>query len=190
MPLPRLFASGLWLVATTVATVMVWAATSIVAADVTDRPAPVIGHRDVVSELAANPSPAPTPPVTTTTAVTTPPTTRRAGGPTTTRVAVAPPPTATVAPTPPTTAAPATIVPVTTTTTRASSQPTATYSTAGGVVRVACSGFFITLVSAIPANGFAAVVRTAGPANVDVHFVAAGQDYSVQAVCFGQPIRY
>jgi len=49
---------------------------------------------------------------------------------------------------------------------------------------------FITLVSAIPANGFAVKVYSAGPANVDVHFVGRGQDLSVKAVCFGQPFLY
>ncbi len=70
--------------------------------------------------------------------------------------------------------------------------PTATsYSTGGGVVRVACNGFFINLVSAIPNNGYAVNVASGGPANVDVHFVGSGQDVSVQAVClFGQPLRY
>jgi len=55
---------------------------------------------------------------------------------------------------------------------------------------VSCNGFFIELVSAIPTNGYSVVVIAGGPANVDVHFVRAGQDLSVKAVCFGQPIRY
>jgi hypothetical protein len=55
---------------------------------------------------------------------------------------------------------------------------------------VACSGFFIDLVSAIPNSGYAVNVVAGGPANVDVHFVRPGQDVSVKAVCFGQPIRY
>jgi hypothetical protein len=58
------------------------------------------------------------------------------------------------------------------------------------VVRVACNGFFIDLISAIPGNGYAVHVLAAGPANVDVHFVGSGQDVSVKAVCFGQPVRY
>jgi hypothetical protein len=88
--------------------------------------------------------------------------------------------------------------PVTTSTTRpaasattvAPALPTGTYSTAGGVVRVSCNGLLISLVSAIPTNGFATNVVAAGPGNVDVHFVRPGQDLSVKAVCFGQPIRY
>jgi hypothetical protein len=55
---------------------------------------------------------------------------------------------------------------------------------------VACNGLLIELLSAIPSNGYAVEVVTGGPANVDVHFVRAGQDLSVKAVCFGQPIRY
>nr|MDQ3642770.1 hypothetical protein [Actinomycetota bacterium] len=71
-----------------------------------------------------------------------------------------------------------------------SARPSATYSTSGGVVRVACDGFFIELISAIPSNGFAVDVVARGPANVEVHFVRSGQDLSVKAVCYGQPIRY
>jgi hypothetical protein len=55
---------------------------------------------------------------------------------------------------------------------------------------VACNGFFIDLISAIPNSGYAVHVVAGGPANVDVHFVRTGQDLSVKAVCFGQPIRY
>ena len=55
---------------------------------------------------------------------------------------------------------------------------------------VACNGFFIDLISAIPSNGYAVKVIAGGPVNVDVHFVRAGQDLSVKVVCFGQPIRY
>jgi len=58
------------------------------------------------------------------------------------------------------------------------------------VVGVACNGFFIDLISAIPSNGFAVEVVAGGPVNVDVHFRRAGQDLSVKVVCFGQPIRY
>ncbi len=69
-------------------------------------------------------------------------------------------------------------------------RPTATYSTSGGVVRVACSGFFIELLSAVPSNGYAKQVISAGPGNVDVRFVRSGQELSVKAICYGQPIRY
>jgi len=180
----------MWLGVTAVSTGMVWAATSIVASDVTDRPAPVVAHRDVVNQRAsgaAGPAPASTtsttvrrPPPTTTTRPAPATTTPRAGSGTSTTVAH------TVAPTP---TAPPTTVPATTTT--VASPATATFSTAGGSVRVACSNtVFITLVSAIPANGYAVIVYAAGPANVDVHFVGQGQDLSVKAVCFGQPFRY
>ena len=205
MRLPLLFATGLWLIATVVSTSMAWTATSIVAADVTDRPAPVIDHDEVVSELQSGsstapaapttaprpltpPSSAPTParepvsvPTIPTVPATTPPQPRQPGAPvapalppsTPTTVAAAPP--TTRAASPPTTAAP---------------RPSATYSTRGGVVRVACSGYFIELISAIPSNGWAVKVVARGPANVEVHFLRSSEDLSVKAVCFGQPIRY
>jgi len=55
---------------------------------------------------------------------------------------------------------------------------------------VACNVYFIDLVSAIPNNGYTVNVVSGGPANVEVHFVAPGQDLSIRAVCFGGPIRY
>lgn len=183
--MPRLFAVGLWLLATLVSTSIVWTATSTVAANVTDRPAPVLPHHDVVSQLATVPS-------TTTTSTTRPAAT------TTTRVrtTVAPNRPATTA-APPTTRSPApstTVAappPVTTPpTTQAPSGPTATYSTAGGVARVVCDGFFIQLLSATPADGWSALVVSRGPINVEVHFLRLGQDVTVKAVCLGQPIRY
>lgn len=180
----------MWLGVTAVSTAMVWEATSIVASDVTDRPPSVVAHRDVVNQLASGATPpAPTTSTSTTIRRPPPPTTTRPAPPTTaarggsgTATTVAHPVTPTV------TTPPATVPPTTTT---VASPATATFSTAGGVVRVACTGtIFINLVSAIPANGFAANVYAAGPANVDVHFVGGGQDLSVKAVCFGQPFRY
>ncbi len=58
------------------------------------------------------------------------------------------------------------------------------------MVRVACSGYFIELISAIPSNGYSVKVVARGPANVEVHFLRSSEDLSVKAVCFGQPIRY
>ena len=185
-----MLAAGLWLVVTMVSTAIVWTATSTVAADVTDRPAPVLPHSDVVSQLESSP-PEPRPATTTTTRPD-PPTARGrttvpenppVGAPPTTQPAPSPPASTstTVAARPPATAPP---------TTQAPSRPTATYSTAGGVVRVACDGFFIQLVSATPADGYSAVVVARGPVNVEVHFVRYSRDVSVKAICFGQPIRY
>jgi hypothetical protein len=107
--------------------------------------------------------------------------------------AQAPQPSATVPPVSPpattaTTVAPASSARQATTTTTV--RPTATYSTTGGVVRVACNGFFIDLLSAIPNNGYSVKVTVNGPVNVEVHFLRSGQDFSVKAVCFSQPIRY
>ena len=186
---------------------MVWTATSIVAADVTDRPAPVVARDEVVSELASGSSGSgPLPTVTTSTSIT-----PKVDGPTTTvpaggrgpalsspvaPVPAAPPPKAlqpsgTIAPAPPATAAPG--VPTTRPTSPPPTQParpTATYSTSGGVVRVACNGFFIELLSAIPSNGYAVDVVSRGPGKVEVHFTRSGQDVSVYAFCYGEPIRY
>lgn len=184
----RLVSVGLWFLATLVSTAIVWTATSTVAADVTDRPAPVIPRRDVVSALATVPTTAVT--TTTTTTQPAPTSTTRArttvprNSPTT-----APPPPTTRPPAPPTTVAappPATAPP----TTQAPSQPTATYPTAGGVVRVACDGLLIRLVSATPADGWSAVVVDRGPVTVEVHFLRFAQIATVKAVCFNQPIRY
>ena len=182
--MPRLFAVGLWLVATLISTAIVWTATSTVAADVTDRPAPVVPRREVVSQLATVPSTK----ATTTTLPATTSTTRVVR----TTVARNSP---TTAPAPPTTraAAPTTVAappPATTTTTLAPSGPTATYPTAGGVVRVVCDGVLIHLLSATPADGWSVVVVTGGPLTVEVRFVRLGQTATVKAVCFGQPVRY
>lgn len=188
---PRLLATGLWLSVTAGATGMVWMATSLVAADVTDRSAPVIAPREVASALESGaakgqtPAPATTARPTTTVPVRSAPATTAA--PPTTR-AVTPTPTTLPAATPSTVkASPATS---STTSTTQFAANAATYSTAGGVVRVSCNGILITLLSAIPNNGFAVQIVARGPANVDVRFVGLGQTFSVQAVCFGQPIRY
>lgn len=58
------------------------------------------------------------------------------------------------------------------------------------MVRVACNGFYIELLSAIPANGYQVNVVAGGPANVDVRFVGSSGEVSVKAACFGQPFRY
>ena len=201
MRLPRLFAVGLWLAATVGSTTIVWTATSIVAADVTDRPAPLVARRDVVSELESGSAV-----VGTTTS-----TTLKASGasPTVPAPGRVPVVTSPPAPAPPSRAPQVTLAPISTTTTAAAvagpapgppptappttqppSRPTATYSTSGGVVRVACDRFFIELISAIPSNGWSARVLAAGPGNVDVRFVRPGQELSVKAACFGQPFRY
>ena len=184
--MPRLIAVGLWIVATLVSTTIVWTATSTVAADVTDRPAPVVPRREVVSELATVPSTTVTTTTTTLpvpTSTTRPRTTVPRNSPTT---APAPPttrpaPSTTSAAPPPVTASP---------TTQAPSRATATYPTPGGVVRVACDGILIQLLSATPADGWSAVVVDRGPVTVEVNFIRLGHVATVKAVCLGQPIRY
>ncbi|MDQ4134309.1 MAG: hypothetical protein M3179_14170, partial [Actinomycetota bacterium] len=74
-------------------------------------------------------------------------------------------------------------------TTAPPSRPTATYSTAGGTVTVACDGYFIDLVSATPKVGYRASVVTGGPYYVEVHFRRGGQDVPIWAFCMGQPVR-
>lgn len=202
MPVRRLLAVGLWFVLTASATAIVWAGTSTVAADLTDRPAPVVAHRDVVSALQSGDAEAGTTPGITrpegSSSTSTVPSPRRdsarrgAGAP----APGAPEPAApvagvapTVAPAPPP-GAPAPPSPRTPPTTQAPQRPTATYSTPGGVVTVACTGyFFIDLVSATPSNGYAVRVATAGPYYVEVHFIRGGEDMPVWAYCLGQPVR-
>ena len=199
MPVRRLLAVGLWLGVTAVATAVVWAGTSTVAADLTDRPPPVVAHRDVVEALEPGEPGAETEP-----GITTP----SASGPTSTVPSGAPRPAAPPADAPapgspgaaaqPPRAAPApTTTPPTTRpasppTTQAPLRPTATYSTAGGSATVGCTGpfyFFAELVSATPANGYAVNVVNAGPYYVEVHFVRPGRDEPLWVYCLGQPIR-
>jgi hypothetical protein len=181
------------------ATVIVWAAVSVVAADVTDRPAPVIAHHDVVVALQ-RPTTTTSVPTNTTAPRVTPPsvspptasgpvtTPQLRGGPSTTKAPAVLPPTTIVSP--PTTKAPS--HPTGPTTTVAPPVGTATYSTAGGIVAVACTGFnSIRLVAALPNDGFQAVVVLPGPLAVQVNFVAPGRNISVSATCFfGQPFEY
>lgn len=195
----RSLAAGIWLALTVTATLIVWTAVSVVAADVTDRPAPVVAHRDVVVALQAgsdHPSttttstavPRPVIPTTSPLPAIAPPTTVAArGGPTTT--AAAQPTPTTVARVTTTTKAP--VRPVTPTTT-VLPPGTATYSTGGGIVAVACTGFnSIRLVAALPNDGFQAVVISGGPFGVQVSFVAPGRNISVSAACFfSQPFEY
>ena len=177
-----------------VSTAIVWTATSRVAADVTDRPAPVVPRREVISQLESEAVQASS--TTTTTTTSTRPTTATTRTPTTVprNPPVTTPAPATTQPAPPP-ASPSTTVAarppvIAPTTTQAPSRPTATYSTSGGVVRVACDGFFIQLLSATPADGYSTIVVARGPVNVEVHFVRFARDVSVKVVCFGQPIRY
>lgn len=189
--------TALWLTATVASTAIVWTASSTVADDVTDRPAAAIARNEVVSQLESGSVEAQPTTTARPAAPNSPPTTARSPelappGPVASPQPESPPASPSAAP-----PAPSTTVAVraTTTTTRPAAEPavrqTATYSTSGGIVRVACEGFFfIQLISATPANGYSAIVVSRGPANVEVHFVRFGQDHSVKAICLGQPIRY
>jgi hypothetical protein len=200
VPVRRFLAVGLWLCVTAVATAVVWTGTSTVAADLTDRPPPVVAHRDVVEALQPGEPGAETEP-----GITAP----RAGGSASTvtpggsrsaaPAADAPAPKASgSAAQPPSVAAPAPVTTPPTTrpssppTTQARLRPTATYSTAGGSATVGCTGpfyVFVELVSATPANGYAVNVVSAGPYYVEVHFVRPGRDEPLWAYCLGQPVR-
>ena len=184
---------------------IVWAAVSVVAADVTDRPAPVVAHHEVVAALEGGSS---GPASTTVPAAVAVPTTARAATPstaapagripvptptvpgrvpTTTTVTIAPP--ATV---PGRVVAPTTLPPVTAPPTTVATGPgTASYSTGGGVVTVACTGVYsIRLVAALPADGYQAVVLSGGPYFVQVNFLGHGHNIPVTAACvFGQPFE-
>ena len=191
----RLLTAGIWLATTAAATAMVWAATSVVASDVTDRPPRVVAARDVVQALeeeaspgletavpATTPAPAPT-------VAPAPATTAPARLPQTTPPE--PVPTPTIPPTPTSTTTTPTTVPTPPSTAAPAPDPSATFSTAGGEVTATCSGYFIRLVAATPADGYAAVVLDRGPARVHVHFEERGGDVvRVRLVCFGgRPIR-
>jgi hypothetical protein len=185
---------------TAVATAIVWAGTSTVAADLTDRPAPVIAHRDVVEALQPGEptdetEPGITTPVTGGSAPTVPSGGPRPAAPAPQVPAAGPSGSATqppgVVPPPPSTTPP-TPRPPSPPTTQAPQRPTATYSTPGGSVTVGCTGpflFFVELVSATPRNGYSVNVVSAGPYYVEVHFVRPGRDEPVWAYCIGQPIR-
>lgn len=201
MSVRRLFAVGVWLCVTASATAVVWAGTSTVAASLTDRPAPVVAHRDVVIALESGaPGAGTTPGITTPDASSPPPTVASAAtgagrgapqpplaGPAGSRT-LGPEVAPTVAPaavpaTPPTTQPPRPP------TSQPPQRPTATYSTAGGDVTVACKGYVIDLVSATPNKGWAVDVVTAGPYYVEVHFLRGGQDEPLWAYCLGDPVR-
>jgi len=196
VPGRRLLAAGLWLGVTATATAIVWTGTSTVAADLTDRPAPVVAHRDVVSALQSDaPAPETAPGISAPEPIGSPPAGQSGGAgsgveaPDTPASGTAQPPANAVAPerepaTPPTTQ------PTSPPTTEDPRHPTATFSMAGGVVTVACkNAFFIDLVSATPGNGYAVNVVNRGPFYVEVHFVRPGRDDPLWAYCLGVPIR-
>lgn len=200
MPARRLLAVGLWLSITAVATAIVWVGTSTVAADLTDRPPPVVPHEEVVEALQPGPSDAETAPGITTPGASSSPSTVPAGGrgpATAAPDGPVPGPSSSPAPqpgvvTPAPASAPPTIRPGTPPPTQPAQRPTATYSTAGGVVTVGCTGpfnYLIELVSATPRNGYAVNVVSAGPYYVEVHFVRPGRDEPLWAYCLGQPFR-
>src|ERR687893_2610896 len=81
MPLRRFFAVGLWLLVTASATAIVWAGTSTVAADLTDRPPPVVDRGDVVTALESGSPEAKTAPGITTPANDGSPSAGPSGGP-------------------------------------------------------------------------------------------------------------
>lgn len=196
MPVRRLLAVAIWLCVTASATAIVWTGTSAVVADLTDRPPPVVAHGEVVTALESGASDAKTAPGITTPDASRstptvpsdrpPPASAGTPAPGSSGAQTAPP----GAPTPPPPPPPPPRPPSGPPPTQPPPQPTASYSTAGGVVTVACNGyFFIDLISATPRHGYRVDVVSGGPYYVEVHFVRAGQDEPVWAFCLGQPIR-
>lgn len=187
MPLRRFLTVALWLATTASATGLAWAATSVVAGDVTDRPAPVVAQREVVEALRADP-PAVTTPSTTQAP---PPATPDPDPPAPSTAPAEPPsplpamPTTTVAPPVSTTTAPVAVTTTVPPVAGTPPTPTGAFSSAGGVVTVTCTGFFIRLVTASPADGYAVEVLDRGPATVDVHFSRSGEEVRIRLVCFG-----
>jgi hypothetical protein len=206
----RYLAAGIWLLLTVTATLIVWEAVGVVAADVTDRPAPVVAYHQVVVALQAGSTSTTTTVPTGVTVPTVPsrslptgpagrtptaPSTTVAGGPSVVPIGPlfgsATTTTTTPPSSPPTTKAPSHPVATTTTTTPASSG-TATYTTPGGVIAVDCTAFStIRLVAALPFDSFQAVVVSGGPYFVEVNFIGPTANYPVYAACFfGQPFQF
>lgn len=199
----RFLAAGIWLALTVTATVIVWTAVSYVAANVTERPGPVVPHQQVALALQAGSAQEAAPTTTTTTvaAHSRPPSStlpsNPVGSPTTVSAPTTTTPTTVPVETPPTTA-PTTATtkpaqPVTTTTALAPIVGgTAAYSTDGGIVGVGCTSFeTIRLLAALPADGYRAAVFSGGPHYVAVDFLGNGRSIAVGSACvFGQPFEY
>jgi hypothetical protein len=187
--LRRLLTVGIWLATTAAATTMAWTVTSVVARDVTDRPPPVVAHREVIEALQEDSSSEVAP--TTTTALVTAPRQRAPTQPPLGASQPQPPVPETTLPPSSTTTTTTVAPPAPPPTTVPAQDPTATFSTSAGVVTASCSGYFIRLVAATPADGYAVDVLDRGPGSVHVHFVGrAGDETGIRLVCFGgQPIR-
>ncbi len=190
----------LWVAATVVATALAWAAVSLVAAGVTERPPPVLPQARVAAALGdafTVSRQAPPPPQSGTGAASG---AARASGP----VPPASPAVGSALPgpgqpsspdrgaepvsgassrtdgsegSPPTTAgSPTSTAPPST---------SRTFSTAGGSVTVSCQGSAISLVAATPQDGYAVTVSNAGPEEVEVHFTSDRNESEVKATCVG-----
>ena len=73
--------------------------------------------------------------------------------------------------------------PAPTTTTPPGNATSITYSTRGGAATVVCSGEVIHLVSSSPNSGFTMEVSDAGPGEVRVRFRSSSESYDIQANC-------
>jgi hypothetical protein len=197
-----ILALGAWIVATATATVVSWLGVGAVTRAVTASAEPAIPHTRLAAQSPATPAQVAAPPTTTTTAATTTtvpplrprtvyvPATRSAGAtvptPTTT------PTTLTLTPTTTTVAGPATTStqPASTSTSSPPASTPATYSSPGGQITVRCSGDEISLLSALPANGYQLKVNNGGPKQVTVSFSGNSTGYQISAVCQnGNPVR-
>ena len=198
-----ILALGAWIVATATATVVSWLGVGAVTRAVTASAEPAIPHARLAAQSPSTPAQlAAPPPTTTTTAATTTtvPTLRsRTVYVPATRSSGASVPAPTTTPTTPTTTTTTVAGPATTSTQPASSSTStssppesmpATYSSPGGQITVRCSGDEISLLSALPANGYQLRVNNGGPKQVTVSFSGNSGGYQISAVCQnGNPVR-
>lgn len=191
----------LWVAATVVATALAWAAVSLVAAGVTERPPPVLPQARVAAALGdaftvsrqAPPAPHQSGPAVSSGAA-------RPSGP----VPPSGPAVGSALPGAGQTSSPYRgAEPVSGASSRTdgsegspqanAGSPTSTappstsrtFSTAGGSVTVSCQGSAISLVAATPQDGYAVTVSNAGPEEVEVHFTSDRNESEVKATCVG-----
>lgn len=154
--------TGLWVMATGLATAVSFAGVQLVTSSVIRPVVPIVEHDEQAAPSTIAPSP------TTSSTVS-------GGGAS---------PVRTTAPVSPTTAPPPAV-------TRAPADQGATYATQGGFVTVRCRGNAIQLVSATPRDGWRLDVKDTGPERVRVRFIGTDRYVELFAVCKdGVPTRF
>lgn len=188
-----ILAAGAWTLATVAATLVSWVGVGTVTRAVSAAPAPVIPEARITSDqrplsaVGQSAAPSVTPPVTvpTTTTTTSPPVPVPVTPTLPDHNASATTPTTAPASDLPSVAAPPTIPTPPTPALRS-----ATYTSLGGAVTVQCSGDTISLLSALPANGYQLNVINDGPRFVAVSFSGGGAPSEIGALCqAGNPVR-